>query len=418
MELLVWGLNYKTAPLCLREKLAANVQEVEPILGHLLNKSIVSEGVILSTCNRTELVAMTNQGQEVLPWFANFLNLKENDLKPFIYHYTEFSAVQHIMRVACGLNSMILGEVEILGQIKQAYRRAKALKTLGKSLNRLFQTVFYVAKNVRTNTAIGVNPLSVATLAVKLAERIFSHLEKTNVLLIGAGDLMRLSATHFKQAGVQKMWVANRTSLRAEVLAKKVGAQTISLDLIPTHLTEVDIVITGTNSILPIIGKGMVEEALKKRKYRPILMIDLAVPRNVEPQVGSLEEVYLYCIDDLKDMVEENRKLRQNEVDAAMCIILKESETFMQWLQAQDTLTTLKAFRHKFEKERDMCVKQALSELQMGKSAEEVLKRLSHMLFNRLMHAPTMRLRRAGFYQEEDILQFTKELFELNNEII
>lgn len=418
MALLAWGVNYQTAPLHIREKLAVSKQETYPLLRDIVRDALVSEVVLVSTCNRTELYAVGTNSELILPWMSDYFSLKLMDLKPYLYLYNDEQAVMHLMGVACGLKSMVLGEVEILGQIKQAYHLAREQKTLGKLLNRLFQKSFFVAKTVRSQTEIGMNPVSVASTAVKLAERIFSDLNQATVLLIGAGDLIQLTATHLKQAGVHKLLVANRSTLRGEKLAKMMNATAIGLEDLPHRLHEADIVITGTSSILPLIGKGMVEQALQQRRRRSILMIDLAVPRDIEPQVGSLEDVYLYCIDDLKGMVEENRKIRQDAVQAAEQIIVKESDNFIQWFKAQASLGTLKAFRSKFELIRDELLKEASDQIKSGKAPEEVLKRFTSLLFNRLMHPPTRRLRQAGFQNDESILQFTRELFELNHEII
>jgi len=420
MVLLAWGVNYQTAPLKIREQLVVSSKEIEQLLRSIVSCRAAFEAVWVSTCHRTELYADVKDRDHFLDWITEIFTLKLGsiDLKPYSYCHFDQQAVLHLMRVACGLNSMIVGEVEIFGQIKKSFHLAKAQASIGKYLNRLFQTTFYVAKSVRTKTEIGMNPISIASIAVKLAEKIFTDLKQVTVLLIGAGDLIRLTASHLKWGSVQKMLIANRSLLQAEKLAATVGAEAFGLEFLPSRLHEADIVIAGTSAVLPLVGKGMVEQAITKRRRRPQLMIDLGVPRDIESQVGSLEDVYLYCIDDLKTMVEENQKLRLNAKQAAEQIIMQESEIFMNWYRAQGSLTTLKEFRAKFEQMNEALLAEASVQLQQGKSPEAVLRRYSSLLFNRLLHPPTSRLRKAGFQGEESILQFTRELFELNHEII
>lgn len=418
MVLLALGVNFKTATLPLREKMAACVHDTESVLSKLQETHLVSEAVLLSTCNRTELYVKTKEPDKIRSWFAHHFALNELELNTVVYEYVGLQATCHLMQVACGLNSMILGEVQILGQIKKAFHIAKEAGCLGKYLNRLFEKCFFVAKMVRSQTDIGFNPVSVASATIKLAGRIFSDLQQSTILLIGAGDLIRLCAEHLKRTGVKKILIANRTFSKAENLGQRMGGEAMPLEALPHRLWEADVVISGTGSVLPLVGKGMVEAALKKRKHRPMLMMDLALPRDIESQVGSLDNVYLYCLDDLQRMVAENRQLREACVKEAESMIQQESEQFMSWALAQDKLKTLKAFRHKVENLREVLLEEAVRQLRVGKDPEEVLRRFGYRLFNRLIHLPTERLRRAGFANEIPLLETTQELFDLKNEIL
>lgn len=414
MGLMAFGVNYKTAALSVREKLALNPSSVENLVQKIMQAQAAEEILLLSTCNRTELYCYAEEISPILQCLNQELSLTYDEILPCSYSYYEEQAVCHLMGVASGLNSMVLGEVEILGQIKSAFRLAERLGSIGKFLNRLFQTTFSVAKQVRSETGINLNPLSVAGIGVRLAERIFTDIKEATVLLIGAGDLIRLTGVHLKEAGVQKILVANRSQSKGTNLAEMLGAEAIKLEAIPARLSECDIVITGTGAPLPLLGKGMVERALKKRKRRSMFMIDLAMPRDIEPEVAELEAVYLYCLDDLQNIVQENRQKREQEIDAVLHIIKKEAQIFMQWYQAQGALGTLKAFRRKFEIERDEVLAQGLQHLKLGKSPEAVLQQAMHHMTNRLLHIPTRRLRQAGYADEQEMLKMTRELFELN----
>jgi glutamyl-tRNA reductase len=422
MVLLALGLNHQTAPLQLREKFSFGLEEADKLVIELQNKGLVNEAILISTCNRTELYGEinteTNEAHEfsTLEWLAKYRQLSLNDIQPYSYRYTDLSAVQHLLRVAIGLDSMVLGEVEILGQIKTAYRRALEAGTLGRSLDRLFQFTFSVAKQVRYETGIGVNPVSIARLAVRLANQIFSNLKEATVLLVGAGNLIRLAAFHLQALGQKKILLANRSRERLNPLAALLNAEVLSLEDIPHRLHEADIVMTGTTSVLPILGKGMVESALKRRKHRPIYMVDLAVPRDIEPEVGTLEDVYLYNLDDLKNMAEENLRLRQDAALQAEDRISLEAEQFMGWLRSKPAFDLVKSLRQKYQDTQLQILKAALQQLQLGKSPEIVLQHALHGLTNRLLHSPTLRLRQAGMDEDWVLLALTKQLFDLNDE--
>jgi glutamyl-tRNA reductase len=413
MALMTFGINYQTAPFSLREKLALNPCSAENLAQRIMQEQIAKEVLVLSTCNRTEMYCQAESLTPLLQCLGDELKITHAEILPFSYSYHEELAVRHLMSVASGLNSMVIGEVEILGQIKSAFRLAQKFGTIGKYLGRLFQTTFSVAKLVRSQTGISLNPMSVAGIGVKLAERIFTDIKQATVLLVGAGDLIRLTGIHLKQAGVHKIIVANRSQVKGENLAHILGAEAIKLEQIPERLSECDIVITGTGSPLPLLGKGMIERALKKRKKKAMFMIDLAMPRDIEPEVSELEAVYLYCLDDLQNIAQENRNKREKEIEAAEHIIRQEVHSFMQWCQAQGSVATLKAFRKKFEIERDQALAEGLQHLKLGKSPEIVLQQAMHHMTNRLLHTPTRRLRQAGYEDEQDLLKLTRELFEL-----
>jgi len=418
MVLMALGVNHHTAPIEVRERLAFDCQA--GILGasKLLAEGLVQEAVVISTCNRTELYCVGSGLTDPLSCLIRQSGIDYDHISHLTYMHSDLKAVAHLMRVASGLDSMIFGEGEILGQVKQAYTAAANAGTVGKHLGRLFQTTFAVAKEARTKTGIGINPVSVAYAAAKLSQHIFSDLTQVSVLLIGAGDLIRQTARHLSARGVKKIMVANRSEANALRLAELYGGEAFHLSKIPEHLAKADIVITGTPSALPILGKGLVESALRSRKRRPMFMVDLSVPRNIEPEIGELEDIYLYSIDDLQTMVEDNRRFRRSAAEQAEGIIEEAALQFMDWLQAQDSFKILSDFRKKFEQIRDSYVKASLHQLQLGENPEMILKHLAHRLTNRFLHEPTRRLREAGLEKEQELLNLTSDLFELTNEDI
>lgn len=319
MQLLALGINHKTAPVDLREQAAFAPEILPDALVDITRSGVAQEAAIVSTCNRTEIYCGVSPEQEAeaVEWFCTYLKLDADEIKPYLYEHPDELAVQHAFRVASGLDSMVLGEPQILGQMKDAFAAAHRAGTTGKMLNHLFQQTFSVAKTVRTDTAIGASAVSVASAAVTLAKQIFDDLSKKTVLLIGAGEMIELCARHLKESGIGHMIVANRTVERAELLAKEFKAEAISLMEMPLRLADADIVISSTASQLPILGKGAVERALKERKHRPVFMVDIAVPRDIEPEVGDLNDIYLYTVDDLKDVVQENLKSRQEAAGEA-----------------------------------------------------------------------------------------------------
>jgi glutamyl-tRNA reductase len=418
MALLALGINHKTAPVEIREKVAFLPEAVPDALRELARRGTIAEGAILSTCNRTELYCgiESDKLHELVGWLGEFHNLAITDLEPYLYTHPDQAAVRHILRVASGLDSLVLGEPQILGQMKQAFSTANDAGTVGVLLNRLFQHTFQVAKQVRTDTAIGASAVSVAFAAVSLARQIFSRLDKHTALLVGAGETIELVARHLKESGIGRIIVANRTIERAHALAAEFGGYAIGLPEIPAHLPEADIVISSTASPLPILGKGAVESAIKARKRRPMLMVDIAVPRDIEPEVSALEDVYLYTVDDLKDIIEENLRSRQAAAKQAEEIIDVQVTHFMGWLKSLESVDLIRALRENADEFRNQTVERALRQIQLGRAPEEVIRELARLLANKLTHAPCTHMRRASYEGRKDILDAARELFNLKSE--
>jgi glutamyl-tRNA reductase len=417
MLVFAFGINHKTAPVEIRERVAFTPERLPEALQQLVGQGNVSEAAILSTCNRTELYCgMTDDNTEqVLQWFHNFHHLAREEVEPYFYAHSEREAIQHILRVASGLDSLVLGEPQILGQMKQSYSAANNARTVGPLLNRLFQHTFSVAKQVRSDTAIGASPVSVAFAAVSLSKQIFSGFENHTALLIGAGETIELVARHLHEHGIGRLIIANRTVERAHALASELGGYAIALSELPDHLAEADIVISSTASQLPILGKGAVESALKKRKHRPMFMVDIAVPRDIEAEVGNLDDVYLYTVDDLKEIIDEGLKSRQKAALQAEEIIDNQVIHFLGWMRSLDAVDAIREFRESGEQMRDQALDNALRQLQSGKNPEQVVQELARQLTNRLLHTPCEQMRVAGYNGRLELLDAASELFQLNS---
>ena len=416
MTLLALGINYQTAPVSIREKLAFSTETLSIALQDLLCVKSVEEAAILSTCNRTEFYCTTEfDNQNVLiDWISQNKQLSAKELTPFLYSHTDNHAIRHMFRVACGLDSMILGEPQILGQMKTAYQTACDAGTIGKLLGKLFQHTFTAAKKVRTDTAIGSSPVSVAFAAVQLAQQIFDKLSEQTALLIGAGETIELAARHLNQQGIGRIIIANRTFEKAHTLAAQFNGYAISLAEIPNHLAEADIVIASTGSTLPILGKGSVESALRKRKRKPMFMVDLAVPRDIEAEVEQLADVYLYTVDDLQHTIEQNMQSRRQAAEQAEEIIDTQVDYFLAWLRAQNAQNLIKNYRSQAEVVRDDALQKALLSLNNGVPAEIALQRLAHTLTNKLIHTPSTQIRVAAENERHDVLAAALEIFQLN----
>jgi glutamyl-tRNA reductase len=412
-ELIAIGINHQTAPVHIREQVAFPPPRIVQGLTSLKAQSGVLGCAILSTCNRSEIY-LTSEGfssSALLVWLHQFFELPSETLTPFIYEHRGREAMVHINRVASGLNSLVLGEPQILGQMKDAYAFSRSASALNGMLDRLFQHVFNTAKQVRTETSIGANPVSVAFAGVTLAKQIFGDLSQYTALLIGAGQTIELVARHLKEQGVNRIIIANRTLANATSLAQEVGGYAITLADLPLHLHEADIVISSTASTLPILGKGAVESALKKRRHQPMLMVDIAVPRDIEAEVAALEDVYLYTVDDLTGIVEENRKSRASAAESAEEIIQLKTDQFLhQWQLISDAAPLIRDYRSHAEQLRDLSLVQALRALEAGHSAEEVVKKLAHQLTNKLTHTPCATIRDAGNTGGDHLLQTARGL--------
>lgn len=416
MAIFAFGINHKTAPVDIREQVAFTPEKLPKALTGILEQSPASEAAIISTCNRTELYCElhANDSEALIRWFADFHSLEHKALEPYIYSFTDQDAVKHILRVASGLDSLVLGEPQILGQMKDAYGTAADAGTIGRQLNRLFQHTFSVAKQVRTDTAIGSSPVSVAFAAVSLAKRIFANLQDHTALLIGAGDTIELVARHLKDQNIKNMIVANRTVERAQLLAEQFNAEAIALADMPSRLVDADIIISSTASQLPILGKGAVESALKARKHRPMFMVDIAVPRDIETEVGDLRDVYLYTVDDLHDVIEEGQQSREQAAEQAEEIIENETQHFLGWLRSLDAVDTIRSYRDKADIIRDEALQLAQKQLASGKDPQQVLQELARSITNKLVHDPSVQLNRAAYDGRNELLDLAQELFNLN----
>ena len=411
------GINHKTAPVSIREKLAFGPDIVVAALRGLQEQAGIEETVILSTCNRTEIYASLDESKidAIGDWICSFHGLNRTQLDPYLYAHIDADCVTHLMHVACGLDSLILGEPQILGQVKDAYQVAVAARASGKLLDRLFQHSFNVAKQVRTDTAIGSSPVSVAFAAVNLAKQIFADLSKQTALLIGAGETIELAARHLHQQKIGRIIIANRTIAKAAAIASEFKGFAIGLQDLPAHLAEADIVISSTASPLPILGKGMVESALKARKRQPIFMVDIAVPRDIEAEVGKLDDIYLYTVDDLEEVIEDNKRSRLEAAEQARDIIERQTNEFIEWLGSLDAVTLIHSFRTQAETARDEVLERALRQLDNGKTPAEAMQFLAHTLTNKLIHTPSIKLREASSNGQTDLLEAANKLFEIQS---
>lgn len=414
MQLFTIGVNHTTAPISIREHMAFNDENLRHALNDLTAQN-ATEAAILSTCNRTEIYVQSNKSEPILHWLAQYHHLDVNHIQPYTYTLTNQDAVKHAFRVASGLDSMVLGEPQILGQFKQSVKIAQDAGTLGTLLHKLFQRTFEVAKEVRTNTDIGGSSISMAAAAVKLAQRIFGEISQQKVLLIGAGEMIELCADHFAAQKPQSITVANRTIERGTQLAEKIGGQAIFLHDIPSRLAEFDIVITSTASQLPIVGLGMVERAIKARRHRPMFMVDLAVPRDIEQEVAQLDDVFLYSVDDLAQVVNDGMENRQEAAIDAEMIVAARVETFMQWLKKRNAVPTIKALRDQAETTRQIELEKAVKLIQKGENPERVLETLSNALTNKFLHAPTHALNQSHGDEHAKLENMLKQLYQIKN---
>ncbi|CAM4456742.1 MAG: Glutamyl-tRNA reductase [Legionellaceae bacterium] len=411
MAIITCGINYQTAPIAIREQLAFNQDNIIVPLRDLISRGYAREAAILSTCNRTEFYCDIDNALPIKEWLNQYSDI---ELNPYLYFYEERAAVRHILRVASGLDSMILGEPQILGQMKQAVAIAREAGTLGISLKRLFQHIFNVTKQVRTNTAIGINSVSIASSAVNLSKRIFADLSKVTALLIGAGDTTSLAARYLYNQKIKHLIIANRTLDNAKALAEQFQGEAITMGDIPKYLVNADIIITATASPLPILGKGAIETALKVRKHRPMFMVDLAVPRDIEPEVANLKDVYLYTVDDLQNFVNDNLENRQKAAEQAEQIIDFQADHYIRSLNLLDSVATICAFRENYEKIAQDELQKVLKKLvNGGNPPEELMNELSRTLINKLMHQPTIQMRKAAYNGQSEILNLAKLLFDL-----
>jgi glutamyl-tRNA reductase len=416
MQLYALGLNHHTAPLAVREQVAFDPLRLPQALVELTHGREVREAAILSTCNRTELYCAAEAPEAAAQWLAEYHRLQPQNISPYLYTLPSRDAVRHMFRVASGLDSMVLGEPQILGQMKQAARVAENAGTLGTLLHKLFQKTFAVAKEVRSTTAIGANIVSMAAATVHLAERIFENVAEQKVLFIGAGEMVELCAAHFAARQPKRITVANRTQERGEALAARFAGDAMRLDEIGDRLAEYDVIVSCTASPLPIIGLGMAERAIKARRHRPMVMVDLAVPRDIEPEIAQLDDVFLYTLDDLGVIVESGLESREKAVVEAEAIITSRVDGFLHWLEARETVPTIRALRDSAERTRRHEVEHALKLLAKGEDPQRVLEALSHGLTNKLMHGPTAALNQSDGPNRHELADLIARIYHLHPE--
>lgn len=418
MPFIALGLNHQTAPIALRETVAVEAGSLPEALQSLLALGGVHEAAMLSTCNRTEIYAQIDSGVEnqLIDWLSRQHGLSADSLQTYLYLHHDAEAVRHLFRVAAGLDSLILGEPQILGQVKTAWQAARDAGAINGMLDRLFQQTFSVAKRVRTDTRIGAHPVSVAFAAVRMAQRLFSELNRATVMLIGAGDTIELSARHLSDANVKRLLVANRTLEHAQTLASQHGGVALPLHDIDRHLHEADIVISATASREPILSKAMLQAALKARRHKPMFLLDLAVPRDIAADVAELPDVYLYTVDDLEQVIEDNRASRREAANEAEVIIDLQVQHFVAWSQARGNQNALKNLRSHGLMTRDALLGQAREQLANGQDPHSVLTVLAHQLTNKLLHAPSAALRQAALRGDAELLRAAEKLYSSDNQ--
>ena len=409
------GINHHSAPLAIRERVAFHAEKLHQALADLTHNGRVREAAILSTCNRTEIYCAAEAPEAVVDWLTRYHRVERGEIAPYLYLHDQPDAVRHVFRVASGLDSMVIGEPQILGQMKEAVRVAEESGTLGTQLHKLFQRSFSVAKEVRSTTAIGANIVSMAAAGVHLAERIFESLATQRILFIGAGEMIELCAAHFCARQPKLVTIANRTVERGRALAERFNGTAIRLDELGEHIAQHDIVVSCTASPLPIIGLGMVERAVKARRHRPMFMVDLAVPRDIEQEVGELDDVFLYTVDDLANVVESGLESRQAAVVEAETIVINRVHDFLGWLEARDTVPVIRSLRDSAERMRRHEIEHALKLLARGEAPEKVVEQLSQRLVNKFLHAPTQTLNLAEGPDRADLQALTERLFHLHS---
>lgn len=408
MPIIACGINHKTAPIELREKVVFHSEKLALYLQDLISNEQIREAVLLSTCNRSELYCDADDAGKVMQWFCQQHHISPEELSQAWYCYHDQQAIEHMMQVACGIDSMILGEPQVLGQMKDAFSEACAASSVGPQFNRLFQQIFAVAKEVRTNTSIGACPVSIASAAVNLAKHVFSQsLCNANVLLIGAGDTIQLVLRYLQSQTIKQLVITNRNQANAKALAEKFSAESISFTELSHALHEADIVISATGSATPIVTKKMLSE-----RKKPIFIIDIAVPRDVETNVTELNNVLLYSIDDLKNIIQDNLHGREHAAEKAKEVIKQKSNEFIGWLNSLDQVAvTIRAYRKQVEDLCDLELSKAMRQLHKGGDPVQVLASFAHVLTNKLLHNPSVQLRQAGVEGRFELLQLAQQLF-------
>lgn len=430
MGLFIIGINHTTAPVKLREQVAFSTESLVPALASLQQLDELAAAMILSTCNRTEIYALDTYSQTgsdregsstepareaVIQWLAEHHQSEISELAPSVYWHENADALQHLIRVAAGLDSMVLGEAQIFGQVKDAFIAAETARTLNRELLQIQQAVYRIVKKVRSDTGVGQSSLSVASIAVDLAARLFADLSECNVMMIGAGETIELVSQHLAAAGIKRPIIANRTLANAKRLADQLGGVAVALHEIPHYLSQCDIVVSSTGSELPILGKGTVESALVQRRRQPIFMVDLAVPRDIEAEVDDLRDIYLYSIDDLEQIVAENLHYREGAAEEAERIIEAAVVDLQKSLRERDASEIIVKFRQHHDAIKTRELEKAIARLQKGDDPEVVLTTLANQLMNKMIHAPSVSMKRATSEGQQDLLDIIHQLYELKD---
>jgi len=413
MPLFTIGISHHTAPIEIREKVAIARSEYSDRVSELCALPGVEEVVALSTCNRTEIYCLSTEAgrQGLVDWIHRVNDVPAGELDHHFYHHQGEDAARHLVRVASGLDSLVLGETQILGQLKDAWQQAHDAGSLGKVLDRLFQHTFNAAKSIRTKSGISDHTVSVAYTAVVLARQIFGNLKSQTVVLVGAGEMVQLCGRYLRDHGIAKLLIVNRSRKRAEELADEMGASAMTLDRLGEALPRADILISSTASPDPVIRKSDIKAALRKRKHRPMFLVDIAVPRDIDSEVSKLRDVYLYTIDDLQQVVDENIEQRNAAAKSAIADVDESVTAFMRWLSGKRAARTLKKIReqsHEFEKD---LTERALRRLEAGQDPTDVLQQLTSTLTNKILHLPSRRLREAAETQDYEVLKAADRIF-------
>lgn len=418
MSLFVLGLNHQTAPVELRERVSVSESLQAQALAALMRVPGVEQAVLLSTCNRTEIYSHVAPEHEpgLARWLAEHHGIAPEALAGYLYQHQDEQAVRHLFRVASGLDSLIMGEPQILGQVKQAWALAHQQQSVHGVLDRLFQQTFATAKRIRTETRIGAHPVSVAYASVKLARQLFSQLDQSSVMLIGAGETIELAAQHLAQANVKRMVIANRTLEHAQTLASRFSAYALPLSDAAKHLAEADIVISATASPVPVLQAADIAAAITRRRHKPMLLIDLAVPRDIAPEAADLDDVYLYTVDDLDYVLEEGRAFRQQAAAEAETLIALHAEHFFTELKAMEHQGGLLKLRQRAERERDLQLDKARQALARGEDPAAVLEVLANQLSNKFLHAPTTALKQAARDGDTALIRAAEQIFQLDSD--
>lgn len=418
MPLILLGLSHDTAPITLRERVAVPETQLLASLKDLNQQPGVLEALIISTCNRSEFYCrITSEADRSLlsQWICNYFTIDAAELESHSYRKFNTELIRHLIRVAAGMDSMVLGEPQILGQVKTAFAYAEQANSTGTVLHRLLEMVFSACKTIRTETAMGENSVSVASTAVKLARQLYGHLSEQTVLLIGAGEMIELSLRHLQQQGVSKFIIANRSLANAEKLAQDFNAEAISLDQLEARLADADIIFSSTAAQQPLLTRPMVIKCQKQRRHRPLLLVDIAVPRDIAADVAKISSVYLYSIDDLQDVIEGNLKLRASAVIQAEVYVEQYLHDFLRWWRGQQVAASIRRIRERSHTITEVAVAAALQQLEKGKDPQVVVRALGTQLTNKLLHLPSTRLREAAADENREVMDAAIHLFDIDS---